>query len=127
MTTAASGDCAARGPMTTDQLWPDVYGRCTTCCAIRAHADMLREDDRPDVEFCSKGCLNWWRADQRGEAPNDESTAPNCPLVTGQRPCECDLPRCPVCNYTEHDARFERDHHLCRGVIPHPPAQEPTP
>lgn len=42
----------------------------------------------------------------------------NCPLVTGLRPCECDLPRCPVCNYTEHDARFEGDHHLCRGVIP---------
>lgn len=42
----------------------------------------------------------------------------NCPLETGIRPCLCDLPRCPKCNYTEHDARFEMDHHLCGGEIP---------
>lgn len=46
------------------------------------------------------------------------SGAKNCPLVSGLRPCECDLPRCTVCNYTEHDARFEMDHHLCPGAIP---------
>lgn len=43
---------------------------------------------------------------------------PNCPLKTGLRPCMCDLPRCPVCNYTKHDAAFEMDHDRCRGVIP---------
>jgi hypothetical protein len=42
----------------------------------------------------------------------------NCPLVTGMRPCGCNLPRCPVCNYTEHDAAFEMDHHSCKGAIP---------
>lgn len=43
---------------------------------------------------------------------------PNCPLETGLRPCQCDLPRCPECGYTEHDARFEMDHIYCRGTIP---------
>lgn len=39
---------------------------------------------------------------------------PNCPLITGLRPCECpDLPRCKGCGYTAHDKRFEGDHHLC--------------
>jgi hypothetical protein len=42
----------------------------------------------------------------------------NCPLETGLRPCMCDIPRCPVCNYTTHDAAFEGDHHLCKGKIP---------
>lgn len=42
----------------------------------------------------------------------------NCPLVTGLRPCECSLPRCPKCGYTAHDARFEGDHFLCSGTIP---------
>lgn len=42
----------------------------------------------------------------------------NCPLETGLRPCECDLPRCPVCNYTRHDAAFEMDHATCSGTIP---------
>jgi len=46
------------------------------------------------------------------------NTQPNCPLQTGLRPCECDLPRCPVCNYTDHDARFECDHWHCGGAIP---------
>jgi len=51
-------------------------------------------------------------------AQEPEAFQPNCPLATGLRPCACDLPRCPVCNYTEHDAAFEMDHHLCKGVIP---------
>lgn len=42
----------------------------------------------------------------------------NCPLITGLRPCECNLPRCPKCNYTKHDAQFEGDHHNCNGKIP---------
>ncbi len=42
----------------------------------------------------------------------------NCPLETGMRPCECELPRCPICGYTEHDARFEGDHYRCKGIIP---------
>lgn len=42
----------------------------------------------------------------------------SCPLEIGLRPCTCALPRCPVCNYTEHDAAFKGDHHLCKGVIP---------
>lgn len=25
---------------------------------------------------------------------------------------------CPVCNYTEWDARIHMDHHLCEGDIP---------
>jgi hypothetical protein len=44
---------------------------------------------------------------------------PNCPLRTGLIPCECDLPRCPECNYTKHDAAFEfAGHRPCRGFIP---------
>lgn len=44
---------------------------------------------------------------------------PNCPLQTGLRPCMCEaMPRCPVCNYTEHDAAFESDHASCPGRIP---------
>ena len=42
----------------------------------------------------------------------------NCPLETGLRPCMCNMPRCPVCNYTAHDATFEGDHRLCKGTIP---------
>jgi len=42
----------------------------------------------------------------------------NCPLRTGLRPCQCDLPRCPSCGYTKHDAEFEGDHGLCGGSIP---------
>ena len=42
----------------------------------------------------------------------------NCPLESGAGPCECDLPRCPVCGYTEHDARFHQDHERCEGEIP---------
>lgn len=52
----------------------------------------------------------------------------NCPLVTGLRPCMCDLPRCPTCNYSDHDARFEMDHGSCSGVIPAPrPPGPPAP
>lgn len=29
-----------------------------------------------------------------------------------------DEPRCPICGYTESDAGFHLDHHLCRGKIP---------
>lgn len=47
-----------------------------------------------------------------------EGLTRNCPLRTGLRPCDCDLPRCPICNYTEHDAAFEADHALCPGRIP---------
>lgn len=48
---------------------------------------------------------------------------PNCPLRTGLRPCECDLPRCKACGYTKHDAAFEGDHVRCPGKIPeHLPA-----
>lgn len=43
---------------------------------------------------------------------------PNCPLATGLRPCQHDIPRCPKCNYTDHDARFELDHSTCGGLIP---------
>lgn len=43
----------------------------------------------------------------------------NCPLVTGLRPCECNLPRCYECGYTKHDAQFEMDHDKCNGTIPH--------
>ena len=33
--------------------------------------------------------------------------------------CECsDMPRCPKCGYTEHDAAYLMDHHLCDGTIP---------
>ena len=46
------------------------------------------------------------------------SAKPNCPLETGLRPCECGMPRCPVCNYTVHDAAFEMDHGSCPGKIP---------
>lgn len=46
-----------------------------------------------------------------------ESKKPNCPLETGLRPCMCDLPRCPVCGYTKHDAQFEGDHFVCIGKI----------
>jgi hypothetical protein len=49
-------------------------------------------------------------------SPSADDT--NCPLVTGLRPCMCDLPRCPECNYTKHDAQFEGDHHICPGTIP---------
>ena len=49
---------------------------------------------------------------------------PNCPLETGLRPCICELPRCPVCGYTKHDASFEGDHHICKGRIPD--KQRPT-
>lgn len=42
----------------------------------------------------------------------------NCPLVSGEGPCECALPRCVQCGYTEHDAAFQLDHHLCGGLIP---------
>lgn len=36
--------------------------------------------------------------------------------------CECpDMPHCAECGYTEHDARFHGDHHLCPGVIPKRP------
>lgn len=43
----------------------------------------------------------------------------NCPLVTGLRPCMCEgMPRCPICNYTAHDAAFEMDHASCPGRIP---------
>ena len=47
-----------------------------------------------------------------------KEAAPNCPLKTGMRPCLCDLPRCPKCNYTKHDAAFEQDHRFCSGIIP---------
>ena len=47
-----------------------------------------------------------------------DTVSRNCPLLTGLRPCPCDLPRCAACGYTKHDAAFEMDHHLCRGVIP---------
>jgi hypothetical protein len=63
-------------------------------------------------------------AQQRGwllpETPEgvEEMEKRNCPLETGLRPCECDLPRCTRCGYTEHDARFEGDHHNCGGAIP---------
>lgn len=46
------------------------------------------------------------------------SESSNCPLKTGLRPCQCHLPRCPVCNYTKHDAQFEMDHSACSGTIP---------
>lgn len=33
--------------------------------------------------------------------------------------CDCvGLPRCPVCNYSAHDAEFHADHFGCAGVIP---------
>lgn len=53
----------------------------------------------------------------RTTSPSPAAT-PNCPLSTGLRPCECDMPRCPECGYTEHDAQFEMDHHVCPGTIP---------
>jgi hypothetical protein len=37
------------------------------------------------------------------------------------RPCLCDLPRCPICGYTKHDASFEGDHSKCTGEIPRAP------
>lgn len=47
------------------------------------------------------------------------SGKPNCPLETGLRPCMCEgLPRCPICNYSAHDAAFEMDHASCSGRIP---------
>lgn len=47
------------------------------------------------------------------------SDKPNCPLETYLRPCMCpDMPRCPECGYTQHDADAEGDHHLCGGAIP---------
>jgi len=50
----------------------------------------------------------------------------NCPLVTGLRPCQCEgRPRCPRCNYSDHDAAFENDHHICDGTIG-PPAAPPA-
>lgn len=50
----------------------------------------------------------------------------NCPLVTGLRPCGCNIPRCPVCRYTEHDAQFEMDHYLCSVSIPDIPEPDPA-
>ena len=33
--------------------------------------------------------------------------------------CNCPkMPRCPVCNYTAHDAAYLMDHYLCKGRIP---------
>ena len=62
-----------------------------------------------------------WFYSQSFGTPAPQSKAQNCPLVTGMRPCQCDLPRCSRCSYTDHDARFELDHTICErqgGVIP---------
>ena len=40
--------------------------------------------------------------------------------------CTCDLPHCPLCGYTRHDAAHLMDHRLCKGVIP-PDDREPKP
>ena len=50
--------------------------------------------------------------------PEEQKEPANCPLVTGRIPCMCDIPRCPACGYTEHDARFHLDHGLCREKNP---------
>lgn len=43
----------------------------------------------------------------------------DCPnLSRNINPCECDLPRCPRCGYTRHDASFQLDHRMCPGRIP---------
>lgn len=46
------------------------------------------------------------------------SETANCPLETGLRPCMCDLPRCPLCSYSDHDERFAMNHSACKGQIP---------
>lgn len=81
----------------------DLKASRPVCEAAKAGLDALDEErDRPT---------------QRPEA--SRAPAPNCPLETGVRPCECEgMPRCPVCNYTEHDAEFEGDHARCPGRIP---------
>lgn len=43
----------------------------------------------------------------------------------GVQPCPCDLPRCPFCNYTRHDAAFNMDHQVCAGAIPDTISQPP--
>jgi hypothetical protein len=49
--------------------------------------------------------------DQAGAHTLGECTRPGV--------CNCqNMPRCPVCNYTAHDAAYLMDHRLCRGEIP---------
>lgn len=83
--------------------------QCQTCS--RSFDDEFRSTICPHDTFLAND-------GQNNFAHYPDSYITNCPLVTGLRPCECDLPRCPVCNYTKHDAQFEMDHNLCYGRIP---------
>lgn len=75
------------------------------------HRAIWNEEDRKDTERGVRGHV----ADV---VVVDDPLPPNCPLRTGARPCMCDLPRCPECGYTKHDAQFECDHARCGGTIP---------
>lgn len=69
--------------------------------------------DLSDCAFC--GQIACPVKHKRDLHPVNGYSCPN--LSRGIRPCTCDLPRCPKCGYTRHDAHFEMDHRLCDGAI----------
>lgn len=56
--------------------------------------------------------------EEHREALASRPTKEDCSTLHDGRVCECDLPRCPSCGYTQHDAAFHLDHDLCLGTIP---------
>jgi hypothetical protein len=76
--------------------------RLCTCCSSMEEA----EDD----EFYHPA--NWCGVCGHPGPAHRRHEEANCPLKSGVRPCGCDIPRCELCGYTEHDAQFEGDHAL---------------
>jgi hypothetical protein len=53
------------------------------------------------------------------EATNHPDPLSDIELCSRPGVCNCpNMPRCPVCNYTAHDAAYLMDHNLCKGRIP---------
>ena len=67
----------------------------------------LAQEDRSSQEYARRLAK---AAATMTKAKSQTCKQPSC--------CTCDLPRCPVCGYTKHDAAFHMDHGMCKGVIP---------